>query len=106
MSLCVAVCRRVVAVLSPCCRRVVAVLSPCVAVCRCVSLCFAVCGAGVMAELTGAHMELHGLAYRFSTPPGSPIHVPAWVLTQEAKGERGKEWPDAANRTLRELCQL
>ena len=28
-----------------------------------------------------------------------------WVLFKKPKGELGKEWPEAAKRTLRELCQ-
>ena len=31
-----------------------------------------------------------------------PIHAITWVLLQESSGE---EWPEAATRTLRELCQ-
>ena len=64
------------------------------------------CGAGVLAELLNAHLEvLGGVQYRFSERHTRRFMRSLGYSFKKPKGEVGKEWPEATTRTLRGLCQ-
>ena len=63
------------------------------------------CGSGVLAELLNAHLETLNVACRFSTRLSRKFMRSLGYSFKKPKGELGKEWPEAATRTRRELCQ-